>query len=102
LPVCKLGDIEYWCGGDAKAKVAAAIVGDQIVMAMAPAGLEDRVFGLALGRDKPASSLADSAAFEQLLADWQLGAFSAGFVDIKAIVELALGEGDPLGREVMA
>lgn len=102
LPTCKLGDLEYWCGGDAKFKVAAAIVDRELVLGAAPAGLEDRVFGLLLGRDAPPSSLADTPRLREVLGAWELGRYGAGFVDVKAIAEAALGEGDPLTRDVLA
>lgn len=102
FPACKLGDVEYWCGGDSKFKVAAAIVGDELVLGVAPAALADRVFALLLGTAAPERSLADSPKFKDILANWDLGRFSAGFVDTRVIAESFLGEGDPLNRDVLA
>lgn len=102
FPTCKLGDVEYWCGGDSKVKVAAAILGNEFVFGVAPPAQADRVFGLLLGTAKPERSLADTPKLKDVMTTWGLGRFSVGFVDAKVIAEAFLGEGDPLNKDVLA
>lgn len=102
FPTCKLGDVEYWCGGDSKVKFAAAIIGNEFVAGIAPAAETDRVFGLLFGTAKPERSLADTPKLKELMAAWGLGRFSVGFVDTRVITEAFLGEGDPLNRDLLA
>jgi hypothetical protein len=102
IPTCKLGDVEYWCGGPAEFKVAAAIVGDELVFGVAPTALADRIFGILLGTSAPERSLADSPKLKEIMSRWDLGRFNVGFVDSRVITEAFLGEGDPLNRDVLA
>ncbi|HEY8377225.1 MAG TPA: hypothetical protein VIK91_12080 [Nannocystis sp.] len=102
IPTCKLGDVEYWCGGPQDVKIAAAIVGDELVLGVAPASQADRVFGILLGTSAPERSLADSPKLREVMTKWGLGRFSAGYVDVRVITEALMGEGDPLNRDVLA
>jgi hypothetical protein len=102
IPTCKLGDVEYWCGGDSKAKVAAAIVDKELVLGFAPAALSDRIFAILLGTSAPERSMADAPKLKEVMARWDLGRFNVGFVDARVITEAFLGEGDPLNRDVLA
>lgn len=102
FPTCKLGDIEYWCGGDSKVKLAAAVIGNEFVIGVAPPSQADRVFGLLFGTSKPERSLADTPKLKEMMATWGLGRFSVGFVDTRVITEAFLGEGDPLNRDLLA
>lgn len=102
IPVCKLGDAEYWCGGNDKVKFAAAIVSNELVLGVAPAAMSDRVFELLFGKTAPERSLADSPKLKELLSNWGLGKFNAGFIDTRVVTEALLGEGDPLNKEVLA
>ncbi|MDC0666646.1 hypothetical protein [Nannocystis radixulma] len=101
IPTCKLGDADYWCGEFAGIKLAAAIVSNELVMGVAPTAMADKVFEMLFGKTKPERSLADSPKLRDLLANWQLGRFNAGYVDVRVIVEAFLGEGDPLNKEVL-
>lgn len=102
FPTRKLGEVEYWHIAGKDLSGAIAIVGDQLVLGLAPTALADRVFALLLGTEKPATHLGKSERFQQLLADHQLGTISAGFVDARTIAESFLGEGDPLGKDILA
>ncbi|PCC68275.1 hypothetical protein SAMN02745121_05157 [Nannocystis exedens] len=102
IPVCKLGDAEYWCGGNDDIKFAAAIVSDELVMGVAPPAMADKVFELLFGKTAPERSLADSPKLRDLLTSWQLGKHNVGYVDARVIAEALLGEGDPLNKEVLA
>jgi hypothetical protein len=102
FPTRKLGEIEYWPIDGKKMSGAVAIVGDQLVVGVAPTALADRVFALLLGNEKPTAHLGKSERFQQMLADHNLGTISAGFVDSRTIAEAFLGEGDPLGKDILA
>lgn len=102
FPTRKLGEIEYWHIAAAELTGAVAIVDDHLVLGLAPTALADRVFATLLGIDKPAQSLARSERFEHLLSEHNLGRISAGFVDARTIAESFLGEGDALGKDVLA
>lgn len=102
IPTCKLGDVEYWCGGPAEVKFASAIVGDELVLGVAPAAVADRIFGILLGTTAPERSLADSPKLKEVMGRWGLGRFNVGFIDTRVITEAFLGEGDPLNRDVLA
>ncbi len=103
FPTKKLGEIEYWhiVGAD-KVEGAVAIVDGQLVAGMAPAAQAERVFSLLLGAERPATHLGKSERFQQLLADHGLARISAGFIDARTIAESFLGEGDALGKDVLA
>lgn len=102
IPICKLGEAEYWCGGSDKLKIAAAIVSDELVLGVAPAVLSDRVFEMLFGKTAPERSLADSPKLKDLMGAWGLGRISVGFIDARVITEALLGEGDPLNKDVLA
>ncbi|MDC0716111.1 hypothetical protein [Nannocystis bainbridge] len=102
IPVCKLGDADYWCGTAGEFKIAAAIVSGELVMGVAPAAMADRVFELLFGKTAPERSLADSPKLRDLLTTYQLGKHNAGYIDARVIVEGFLGEGDPLNKEILA
>lgn len=102
IPVCKLGEAEYWCGGNSEIKIAAAIVSGELIMGAAPASMADKVFELLFGKTAPERSLADSPKLRDLLTSWNLGKHNVGYVDTRVLVEAFLGEGDPLNKEVLA
>ena len=98
----KLGELEYWYVGDDNIAAAIAIVDDQLVAGLAPTGQADRVFALLLGVERPAQHLGGSDRFRKLLADHGLTRVSAGFIDARALAETLMGEGDALGRDILA
>lgn len=102
IPVCKLGDAEYWCGEAGPVKIGAAIVSNELVLGFAPASMADKVFELLFGKTAPERSLADSSKLRELMTRWELGKHSVGYVDARVITESLLGEGDPLNKEVLA
>lgn len=102
IPTCKLGDADYWCGTFPEVKVAAAIVGDELVLGLAPTAMADKVFEILFGKTLPERSLADSQKLRDLMTSWNLGRFNIGYVDARVITEAFLGEGDPLNKEVLA
>lgn len=102
FPTAKLGDVEYWHIRGDRVEGAVAIVGDQLVAGAAPVAHKDRVFALLLGTERPARHLGDSERFQQMLAEYDLARVSAGFVDGRLIAEAFLGEGDALGKDILA
>jgi hypothetical protein len=102
FPTRKLGAVEYWHIDGKDLTGAIAIVDDQLVVGVVPTAIADRVLATLLGTDKPAQSLGKSEKFQQLLADHNLGRISAGFVDARTLAESFLGEGDALGKDVLA
>lgn len=102
IPVCKLGDAEYWCGGGSALKVGAAIVSNELVLGVAPTAMADRVFEMLFGKTTPERSLADSTKLRELMTRWELGRFGIGYVDVRVLADSFLGEGDPLNKEVLA
>lgn len=81
--------------------VAAAIVGHDLVVAAVADGTRDAVLPLAFGITRPRRSLADTGALRQVLAAYHLtprGA--AGYVDLVAIAEQAMGGGHGVAAEV--
>lgn len=102
FPTRKLGEREYWHIAGGQLSGAVAIVGDQLVLGVAPTSLADRVFSLLLGAELPANHLGKSERFQQLLVEHNLGRISAGFVDSRTIAEAFLGAGDPLNKDILA
>ncbi len=100
--VSKFGEVEYWPVVAEGYEGAVAILGDQLVVGVAPAALRDRVFALLLGAERPAQHLGGSERFQKLLADHGLAKISAGYFDARILAEAFLGEGDPLNKDTLA
>lgn len=102
FPTRKLGELEYWHIEGKELSAAIAIIDDHLVLGAAPTDLADRVFATLLGVHKPTTHLGKSERFQQLISEHELGRISAGFVDARLIAESFLGEGDPLGKDILA
>ncbi len=96
----KLGDVEYWYVGGKAMEVGIAILGDHLIIALAPTSQVERAFRLAFGLDLPERHLGQSERFKQLLAEKPR--LSLGFVDARTIAEAFIGEGDAFTRDTIA
>lgn len=93
MPKAKVGDQDYWQGGNDTIAAAIAIEGKHLVVTMLPPKAGDALKQTLLGIARPAQSLATAGTLEALAKDKGYSPYGEGFVDF---VRLAERLGKPL------
>lgn len=102
FPVANHAGQDYWHGGDSKFEFVAAFVGNDVVMGVVATATKDRMLPVLFGQEKPASSLADVSVLKDVVAAHGLGQYSAGFVDVRILVDALVGAGTGYNQETAA
>lgn len=79
---------------------AIAVIGDEVVAALAPTNLTEQVFPVAFGQQKPARTLEEAGTLAALRAKYAFGRNGVGFIDVKGIVGTLLGDGQGFNADV--
>lgn len=90
MAVAEIDDQSYRHVGDDKARLILALVGSDLVVSVAPAGLGDDSLREILGLAPPADNLAGSGRLEKVAADNGFTAYFAGYVDVERIASVFL------------
>ena len=83
-------------------RVIIAVVDDQAVFALVPAGFDDAQTGRALGLTLPDSSIAESTVLQDIISKYDYTNHVVGFVDVAAIAERFVGQPTGLDVDLMA
>lgn len=102
FPVANHNGQDYWFTADHKGTFVVAFVGNDLVAGVAATAHKDKTLSLLFGQERPAASLADTTALKDVVAAHGLGKFSAGFVDIRVIVDAMVGASSGLNAETAA
>ncbi|UXI69354.1 hypothetical protein [Tahibacter amnicola] len=100
LPTAKIGDQEYWVFGSDKLVGIAAIMGNQLVVTIAPKEASEDLRKRLLGITPPEKSL-DPSALEKINSANKYTSFSSGYMDVVRIVDLATSEAAGPHREFL-
>jgi hypothetical protein len=101
-PTKKLGDVEYWGIQEDGMTGAVAIIGNELVGALAPDAAADKVLAMAFGQTKPEKSLADTGALQDVLKKYGFQPYGVGMIDAKIVADTLLGASSGLNAEVFA
>ncbi len=72
--------------------VTVAVEKGYLVAALLPSKADDDLLSLALGARKPEKSLADTGGFKSFVGSHRFLGYGEGYVDLRRLTELALGE----------
>lgn len=97
-----LGSLSYRYAGDDEARVVIAIVDDQMVASLVPAGLSEDSLRSVFGLTKPSRSIAASGRLGEIAQTYGYTANGAGFVDIKRLAGVFLDEPAGINAELLA
>jgi len=97
----RLGQIDYRRYDFGRLSGILALKGGYLVFTLLPVDGEDELLPLALGEQKPESSLADSGAFRRFAASHGFLGYGEGYVDLVRLVEMALGEAGGINARVL-
>ena len=92
MPTAKLGDVDYWLVEAGEGFFAVAIQGNELVVGVGPSKAKDAYLPLLLGTTKPAATLADGGALLKIVTDYKFAPTGAGYVDVKAIAKILMGD----------
>ncbi len=98
-PTAKLGDVEYWTGGDGDVYVAIALIGNELVVSAGPMKVKDLVLPVAFGVEK-VPSMADGALLTDINKQYGFAGFGTGYIDGVAISNILMGEGTGLNKKI--
>lgn len=84
----KLEALEYWVFQPEAAPLmgVGAIIGNQLVLTLAPAQAEPAVLRVLLGVDKPAKSVLDSGSLQALNKDYKFTPYFSGYLDSAKLI----------------
>jgi hypothetical protein len=83
-------------------RVIIAVVDDQAVFALVPAGFDDAQTGRALGLTLPDNSIAEATVLQDIISKYNYTNHVVGFVDVAAIAERFVGQPTGLDADLMA
>lgn len=102
-PRAELGDVDYRrVTLDERMLLAVAVVDDQLVTTVIPAGSADTLLPIAFGQQPPADSLADARTLVELRERLGYAGYAEGYVDLLALMRLANGRGEGLIQDTIA
>lgn len=96
------GEVEYLRIGDARVALVLGTVGEQLVVALVPAKLEERYLPHLFGDQRPANSLADSGTHAELIETYGFTGFGEGYLDLRGIARLLSGRAEGEAAEALA
>ena len=98
-PVKKLGDQEYFAFERSKVSMAIAFVKNELVFAMTPAKMTEKLLKIAFLQEKPQNAFKDMSALKALSRDFGLR-YSMGYLDNRILGDILMGRAQGLNGEV--
>jgi hypothetical protein len=105
FPVANSAGQDYWHVSAGKLEFVIALTATEVIagaIVTAPGATRDRTLATLLGQERPASSLADVPVLKDIIATHQLGQFSAGFIDVRGVVDALVGASSGFNAETAA
>jgi hypothetical protein len=102
MTVAELAGQSYRYFDAEELRIVIAVVEDQAVFALVPAGFDDAQTGRALGLTLPDSSIAESTVLQDIISKYDYTNHVVGFVDVAAIAERFVGQPTGLDVDLMA
>jgi hypothetical protein len=87
LPVARHRGLSYWRFHDDEDLVVAAVLADELVVAVGPTDALDRALPLVLGTERPTSSMADTKLLERVAARHGLAGYGVGYIDTARMLQ---------------
>ena len=102
LPVGRVDGHDYRYFEAEKVRVVLAVIDNQAVITMVPAGVDEAQMGQALGLTLPASNIADSGVLQAIAEEYDFTNHYIGFLTVEALVEPFVGTATGINAELLA
>ncbi len=100
-PVKKLGDQAYFAFETSNVTMALAFVKNELVFAVVPAAMAEKLLKIAFLQEKPQNAFKDMSAFKALSRDYGLR-YSMGYLDNRILGDMVMGRAQGINGEVAA
>ena len=102
MPVATIGNSSFRYFEIADVKVIVAVLGDQVVITVAPLSYDDRQLSTLLGLTLPDSSIVDSGALKSIADEYGYISYFVGYVDFARIVDTFISDATGLDADLIA
>ena len=102
MPVATIGNSSFRYFEIADVKVIVAVLGDQVVITVAPSSYDDRQLSTLLGLTLPDSSIVDSGALKSIADEYGYISYFVGYVDFARIVDTFISDATGLDADLIA
>lgn len=92
----------YRYAGDDEARIVIAVIGKQAVASIVPTALSETQLKSVLGLTRPAESMADTGAMQELAERYDFGPYAFGFIDVQRFAATFLDAGSGVDAELLA
>ncbi|MCH7821706.1 MAG: hypothetical protein IIA07_06785 [Proteobacteria bacterium] len=102
MPVATIGNSSFRYFEHNDVKVIVAVLGDQVVITVAPSNFDDGQLSTLLGLTLPDSSIADSGALTSIADEYAYISYFVGYVDFARIVDTFISDATGLDADLIA
>lgn len=102
MSVATVDGHSYRYAGDDKGRFVIAVIDDELVMSVVPAGLREDLLKSVLGLSLPETNIAESGALNALAEKYGYQAYGLGFIDVERVLSTFLDDQSGVNGELLA